>query len=86
MYYIGYVTHVYPCPHCGEECYEEKVKGVEKGIICERIITDNQDGMDIVYTIQIEEKGKLTMFTKREENNVFLTREEAEQRLKEIQG
>ena len=86
VYYIEYVMHAYPCPHCGEECYEEKVKGVAKGVICERIITDNQDGMDIVYTIQIEEKGKLKMFTKREEKEIFLTREEAEKRLKKLQN
>jgi hypothetical protein len=86
VYFIEYVMHAYPCPHCGEECYEEKVKGVAKGVICERIITDNQDGMDIWYTIQIEEKGKLKMFTKREEKEVFLTREEAEKRLKEYKN
>lgn len=85
VYYIEYVTHAYPCPHCGEECYEEKVKCVAKGVICERIITDNQDGMDIVYTIQVEEKGKLKMFTNREEKEIFLTREDAEKRLKELQ-
>lgn len=85
VYYIAYVTYAYPCPHCGEECYEEKVEGVAKGIICERIITDNQDGMDIWYTIQIEEKDKLKMFTKREEKEVFLNPEEAEKRLKELQ-
>lgn len=84
VFYIGYKSIEYECPHCGEPCYKEEVDGVRKGIISERIITDNQGGIDIVYTIQIEEKNGIKLFTQRKED-IFLTREEAEKKLKELQ-
>jgi hypothetical protein len=84
VFYIGYKSIEYECPHCGEPCYKEEVDGVRKGIILERTITDKQGEIDIVYTILIEGKNGLKLFTQRKED-IFLTCEEAENKLKELQ-
>ena len=90
VWYINYVTSVYNCPHCGEECYEESIDGVKKGIVAYITIKDGDlsnctEEMKITYTIIAETiKGKY-LYTGRSEEDVFATEEEALKRVKELQ-
>jgi hypothetical protein len=49
-------------------------------------ISENQDGLEIVYTIQIKDYGKVKLFTKRFEKDIYKTKAEAEAKLKELQN
>ena len=90
VWYIRYVTRVYNCPHCGEECYEESIDGVKKGIVAYITIKDGDlsnctEELKITYTIIAETiKGKY-LYTGRSEEDVFATEEEALKRVKELQ-
>jgi hypothetical protein len=90
VWYINYVTSVYNCPHCGEECYEESIDGVKKGIVAYITIKDGDlsncnEELKITYTIIAETiKGKY-LYKGRSEEDVFATEEEALKRVKELQ-
>lgn len=90
VWYINYVTSVYICPHCGEECYEESIDGVKKGIVAYITIKDGDlanctEELKITYAIIAETiKGKY-LYTGRSEEDVFATEEEALKRAKELE-
>ena len=90
VWYIRYVTSAYACPHCGEECYEEKVDGVRKGVVAYITIKDGdldnaKEELEISYTITAERRNeRINLYTTRSEEYVFATEEEALKRLKEL--
>ena len=90
VWYINYVTSAYNCPHCGEECHEESIDGVRKGVVAYVNITDGdldnaKEDLEIFYKIIVEKLGAtIKLYTTRREEEVFATEEEALNRVKEL--
>lgn len=87
IFYIAYNVYEYDCPHCGETCQREEIKGVASGRVCGRQFTENKDGVEILYTILIKDSfNGIQLYTKRFEEDCFTDKADAEKKLEELRG
>lgn len=81
IYYIDYYNYERTCEHCGETYYEEELKGVSLGKIAGFIIRKGK----VLFSIDYKIDTGSDWYTNRGEQDIFLTKAEAEKKLKEIQ-
>ena len=79
VWYVSYDNIAYDCPHCGEECYNEKPCGAKQGEIYEICITHNICYHNESYKIIAERyESGICSYTDRQANRVYATEEEAQ--------
>lgn len=79
VWYVAYDNIAYDCPHCGEECYNEKPCGVKQGDIDEIYITHSILYQEERYKVVAERHDNgICLYTERQSDRVYSTEEEAQ--------